>query len=257
MEPQRLSSIHGWEWIKQGFALFMKSPLLWIVLLMIFLIAAIGFSNVPVVGEPLVSLLVPVILVGLMTGCRALEQDDELELAHLFSGFHRHTAHLITLGGISLVSQFMIFGVMMLLGGADLVSFMMNGPPDPDPELVMEAIKSAGLALMVGAVLFSMLTMAMQYAPYLVYFNDIAPVQAMKLSFRAFTYNIGPMLVYFSTFMILAFLASMPAFLGWLVLIPLIFTSLYASFRSIFPVVQGVSSIPLKNSVSDSDDGTF
>lgn len=257
MEPQRLNGIQGWEWIKQGFALFMRAPLLWIVLLMIGLFATIGFSSIPVVGEPLVSLLMPVILVGLMTGCRSLEQDEELELAHLFSGFHRHTTHLVTLGGISLVSQFLIFGVMMLLGGADLVSLMMSGQPDPDPELVMEAITGAGLALMVGTVLFCMLMMAMQYAPLLVFFNDTAPVQAMKLSLRAFTHNIGPMLVYFTTFIILAFLASMPAFLGWLVLLPLVFTSLYASFRNIFPVAQEVSSIPVENSVSDSDDGTF
>ena len=30
MEPQRLKSRQGWEWIKQGYGLFMKSPLLWI-----------------------------------------------------------------------------------------------------------------------------------------------------------------------------------------------------------------------------------
>ncbi|MDX8386496.1 MAG: BPSS1780 family membrane protein [Gallionella sp.] len=257
MEPQRLNSIQGWEWIKQGFALFMKAPLLWIVLIIICLIATVGFSSVPVVGEPLVSLLMPVILIGLMTGCRSLEQGEELELAHLFSGFHRHTTHLVTLGGISLVSQFMIFGVMMVLGGAALVSILMSGQPDPDPELVMEAITGAGLALMVGAALFSMLMMAMQYAPMLVYFNNIAPAQAMKLSFRAFIYNIGPMLVYFTTFMILAFLASMPAFLGWLVLLPLVFTSLYASFRNIFPVAQEVNSISVESNVSDSDDSTL
>ncbi len=257
MEPQRLNSLHGWEWIKLGFALFMKAPLLWIVILMIGLVATVGFSSVPVIGEPLVSLLMPVIVVGLMTGCRSLEQDEELELAHLFSGFHHHTTQLVTLGGISLVSQFIIFGVMMLLGGADLVSILMSGQPDPDPELVIEAIKGAGLALLVGAVLFSILMMAAQYAPMLVYFYDVAPVQAMKLSFRAFTHNIGAMLVYFTTFMFLGFLASMPAFLGWLVLLPLVFTSLYVSFFRIFPVNQEDNSVLVENSVPDSDDNTF
>jgi uncharacterized membrane protein len=257
MEPQRLNTIQGWEWIKQGFALFMKAPLWWIVLLMICLIATIGFSSIPVVGEPLVSLLMPVFLVGLMMVCRSLEQGEELELAHLFSGFHRHTTHLVTLGGISLVSQFMIFGLMMLLGGADLVNILMSSQPDPDPEMVMEAISGAGSALMVGAALFSILMMAMQYAPMLVYCNDVAPLRAMQLSFRAFTHNIGPMLVYFTTFMILGFLASMPALLGWLVLLPLVFTSLYASFRDIFPIVQEIGNIPAESSVSSSGDNTL
>lgn len=65
----------------------MKAPLLWIVLLMICIISMAGLSAVPVVGEPLASLLLPVVLAGLMVGCRALEQGEELELAHLFSGF--------------------------------------------------------------------------------------------------------------------------------------------------------------------------
>src|SRR3989338_2706613 len=79
MEPQSLAAGQGWEWIKQGFSLFKKAPLLWIVLLMIFLAAAVAVSNIPVVGEPLVSLLMPVISVGLMTCCRSLENNEELE----------------------------------------------------------------------------------------------------------------------------------------------------------------------------------
>jgi len=38
----------------------------------------------------------PVIVAGLMTGCRALEMNEELELAHLFSGFKQHTSQLVT-----------------------------------------------------------------------------------------------------------------------------------------------------------------
>ncbi|HEX5338605.1 MAG TPA: BPSS1780 family membrane protein, partial [Gallionella sp.] len=112
MEPQRLSSGHGLQWIKQGYAIFMKAPLLWIVLLLICFISVAGVSAVPVVGEPLASLLLPALLVGLMAGCRALEQGDDLELAHLFSGFQQHTAQLITLGGIALVAQLLIFGLL-------------------------------------------------------------------------------------------------------------------------------------------------
>jgi hypothetical protein len=102
MEPLRLPARNGWEWIKQGFALFMKAPLLWIVLLFICLITALAISSVPIVGQPLMSLLMPAILVGLMAGCRALGQGEELELAHLLRGFKRHTSQLVTLGGIAL-----------------------------------------------------------------------------------------------------------------------------------------------------------
>jgi uncharacterized membrane protein len=254
MEPQRLKAGQGWEWIKQGYALFIKAPLLWIVLLFICVIAAVGLSNVPVVGEPLVSLLMPAILVGLMAGCRALSQDEELELAHLFSGFKQHTSQLVTLGGISLAGQFLIFGVMMLVGGATLVGILMNGQPDADPNVMMQAVAGAGFAVLLGIVLFSLLMMAMQFAPMLVFFRNVPPVQAMKLSLRAFLHNVGPMLVYGITFLLLAILASIPMMLGWLVLLPLVFTSLYASYCDIFPPVKEASSTPLEGDVISRDD---
>jgi uncharacterized membrane protein len=257
MEPQRLKARQGWEWIKQGYALFIKAPLLWIVLLFICVIAAVVLSSVPVVGEPLVSLLMPAILVGLMAGCRALSQDEELELAHLFSGFKQHTSQLVTLGGISLVGQFLIFGAMMMVGGATLVGILMSGQPDTDPNVLMQAVAGAGFAVLLGIVLFGLLMMAMQFAPMLVFFNNVPPVQAMKLSLRAFLHNIGPMLVYGITFLFLAILASLPMMLGWLVLLPLVFTSLYASYCDIFPPVKEASNTPPQSEFFKRDDQTF
>lgn len=235
MEPLRLEATRGLQWIKKGYALFMKSPLLWIVLLAICFVAAAGLSAVPVIGEPLVSLLMPVVVIGLMTGCRSLELGDELELMHLFSGFVRHTSHLITLGGIALVSQYLIFGAMMMAGGVTLVGILMSNQAPTNPEVIQQAIAGAGASVIVGIALFSVLLMAMQFAPMLVFFRNVTPLHAMKLSLRAFTHNMGAMLVYGMAFLLLGILASMPMMLGWLILMPMIFTSLYASFCDIFP----------------------
>jgi len=257
MEPQRLAAGQGWQWIKQGYALFMKAPLLWIVLLLICFIALAGLSAVPVVGEPLASLLLPVVLAGLMVGCRALEQGEELELAHLFSGFRKHTAQLVTLGGIALVGQYLVFGVMMMVGGATLVSILMSGQPVEDPEIIKQAVSGAGIAVLLGITLFSMLLMAMQFAPMLVYFNNATPLQAMKLSLRAFVANVGAMSVYGVTFIMLAILASIPMMLGWLVLMPIVFTSLYASYCGIFPAAKEGVQPAAGNDVSTPDSNTL
>lgn len=257
MEPQRLQTGQGWQWIKQGYALFMKAPLLWIVVLLICFIAVAGLSAVPVVGEPLASLLLPAVLVGLMVGCRALEHGEELELAHLFSGFRQHTAQLVTLGGIALVGQFLIFGVMMMVGGATLVSILMSGQPVEDPEIIRQAMSGAGIAILLGITLFSVLLMSMQFAPMLVYFNNATPLEAMKLSLRAFIGNIGAMSVYGVTFMFLAILASIPMMLGWLVLMPLVFTSLYACYCDIFPAAKEGEQPSAKSDVFTPDKGMF
>jgi len=257
MEPQHLQAAQGWQWIRQGYALFMKAPLLWIVILLICFIAAAGLSAVPVVGEPLASLLLPAVLVGLMAGCCALEHGDELELAHLFSGFRQHTAQLVTLGGIALVGQYLIFGAMMMVGGATLVSILMSGQPVENPEVVRQAISGAGMAILLGLTLFSLLLMAMQFAPMLVYFNGVAPLQAMRLSLRAFTANLGAMLVYGMTFMLLAILATIPMMLGWLLLLPVMFTSIYACYRGIFPAPKGDAPPSVRNDAFTPDKGAF
>jgi uncharacterized membrane protein len=257
MEPLRLPTRQGWEWIKQGFALFMKAPLLWIVLLFICLIAALAISSVPVVGQPLMSLLMPAVLVGLMAGCRALSQGEELELAHLFRGFKQHTSQLVTLGGISLVSQYLILGLMMAVGGTALVGVLMGNQPETDPGVIAQAFAGAGFAILLGVVLFSMLMMAMQFAPMLVFFRNVPPLQAMKLSLRAFLYNALPMLLYWITFLMLGILASLPMMLGWVVLLPLVFTTLYASYSDIFPPLKETVDAPPQNEIFKSDDSTF
>jgi uncharacterized membrane protein len=257
MEPQRLPLRQGWEWIKQGYALFIKAPLLWIVLLFICMIAAVVISSVPIVGQPLMSLLMPAILVGLMAGCRALSQGEELELMHLISGFKQHTSQLVTLGGISLVGQYLILGLMMAVGGATLVGVLMSGQPETDPNVMIQAFAGAGFAVLLGIVLFSLLIMAMQFAPMLVYFRNVPPLQAMKLSLRAFLYNALPMLLYGITFALLAILASLPMMLGWLVVLPMVFTTLYVSYNDIFPPLNETVNTPPQNDMFKSDESTF
>jgi uncharacterized membrane protein len=109
---------------------------------------------------------------------------------------------------------------------------------------MMQAVSGAGLAVLLGIILFIVLIMAMQFAPLLVFFNDVTPLMAMKLSLRAFVNNIGAMLVYGMTFMLLAILASIPMMLGWLILLPLVFTSLYASYSEIFPADKETGGAP-------------
>lgn len=254
MEAQRLPAIQGWNWIKRGYRLFVMAPLLWIVLLLIWLTGIILLSAVPVVGDPLTSLLLPASLVGFMLGCRALEKGDELELAHLLGGFRLRTAQLVTLGGIALALQFTIFGVMAALGGGELIATLM-GQHVQDPEALAQIIATSGTSILIGFALLSVLLMAMQFAPMLVYFNGIAPLAAMRLSLRAFLVNIGPMLVYSITFVPLAMLASMPMMLGWVLLLPVMITSLYACYSDIFPV-QAEPPRAVENEVAGGDDQT-
>ncbi len=237
MEARKVHAMHGWMWIKHGYWLFKKNPLLWMVLTAIGVVGIFGISTIPLVGDPLSTLLFPAVLSGYMFGCHALAQGEELELAHLFGGFQQYAQKLVTLGGVNLVIQLLILGVMMVTGGATLVSILMDSKAGAeDPAILIQAITGAGLAILIGATLFTVLLMAMQFAPMLVIFGKMAPVPAMKASLHAFLRNMIPLSVYGLLLLPFAILASLPMMLGWLVLLPVIITSLYAIYRDLFPM---------------------
>lgn len=235
MEARKVPAAHGWLWIKQAYDLFRRSPLLWMVLTAIGVVGMAAISYIPVVGELLTTILMPVLLAGYMLGAKALAEGEELELAHLFAGLQHNAQELISLGGINLVGQLLSLGAMMLTGGAALVTLILSGKQIDDPAVLMNALTGAGLALLVGATLFTLLLMAMQFAPMLVIFQHMTPVLAMKTSLHAFIRNMIPLTVYGLMLLPFAIIASMPMMLGWLVLLPIIIASMYTIYIDLFP----------------------
>lgn len=236
MEAKRLPAAHGWLWVKQGIALFQKSAVLWVVLSAIGMIGLMVLSAIPEVGEPLSTLLFPVLYGGLLLGAKALEQGEELELAHLFAGFQRNTQQLVTLGGITLVVQLLILGMMKLTGGSTLADILLSGKPVEDPAVLAQALEAAGGSLFVALLLFTALLLATQFAPMLVLFENMAPVAAMKTSMRFCLRNMPALSLYGVIMLSFAILASIPMMLGWFVLLPLMFTSIYAAYNDIADV---------------------
>lgn len=232
MEPRQVVAGQGWQWIVEGFDLFKKSPIIWVVLFIILLLIAIALHFIPILGPLVLYILSPVFLAGLMVGCKAQQSGEELEIAHLFAGFKKNTNSLITLGGVYLVGQIIIFGVMFIFGGGAIFALMRGG--QPDLAAMTAALSSAMLAVLIGLALYIPLVMALWFAPALVIFNDVQPVPALKSSFNACLKNINPFFIYGIALFVLSIIASIPLFLGFLVLVPVISTSVYTSYRDIY-----------------------
>ena len=90
------------------------------------------------------------------------------------------------------------------------------------------------LAMLVSLVLTVPLFMGIWFAPALVLFNNMHPVDAIKASFNACLKNVVPFLVFWVITLVLIFFAALPVGLGFLVLIPVLAGSVYASYRDIF-----------------------
>jgi hypothetical protein len=243
MKAKQNGAKQGLQWILNGFHLFRCSPILWIILcgswLSIAVLFAALFSFTPLaslpfnIGQAIFTILSPVFLAGLMTGCKALDQDKDLEIGHLFGGFRANTVPLITLGGISLVGSLLILSLASLIGGETLMDLLLEGKRINENELktVSGNMLSATLVILALSV---PLMMATWFAPLLIMFDHISPYAAMRLSFFGCLSNFIPLQIYGIALIILTIISSIPYGLGFFILIPTVFASIYSSYKAIF-----------------------
>ena len=232
LQARQLPVEQGWRWITAGFSLFRKSPLIWIVLTITLFFLGFALSLLPIIGQLLFTLASPVFLAGLVDGARTLARGGELEISHLFAGFRKNAAPLVTLGGIYLVGQLLIFGAMMMVGGSGLYSLLIGGEETVEYEGMLDAML---LPLLLGMALSIPLMMALWFAPVLVYFDDVSPLNSISASFYACLANIVPFVLYGVVLFVLAFIATIPFGLGFLILIPTVIASIYQGYVDIFP----------------------
>ena len=74
--------------------------------------------------------------------------------------------------------------------------------------------------------------------------HDVDVIAALKFSFAGCVKNVIPYLLYGIIGLLFSIAASIPLGMGWLVLLPMIFISIYLSYQDIFPDAQapGTSS---------------
>lgn len=133
-------------------------------------------------------------------------------------------------GLLSLVAIVVIMvPAMLMAGGAGFFAGMHGG---------VAGYAAMGLTMVLVVLLVMALSipisMAMWFAPALVTFHDLKPVDALKMSFFACLKNIVPFLLYAIILVVLSIIAAIPFGLGFLVLIPVVLASIYSAYRDIF-----------------------
>ena len=243
MEVRFVPAGRGWQWIADGFALFRMNAAMWIAIILALYASFALLVRIPVLGVA-VLLFFPALLVGLMQGCRSLEAGEGLHFKHLLAGFRKHTAYLVTLGGISLIGNLLLLMLFVTMSGEATVSIMKHaasGAADPAAaEAVLKAAPKVFTAALVVMTLSLPLLMGLWFAPLLVYFDDLKPLRALYVSLWACWKNGLPFLVYgilvFVGLMLLTpfAMALRQTDLSLWLLAPVLVPSVYASYKDIF-----------------------
>lgn len=225
----------GWQWITAAFQLFRRNPLVWVVLNLVLLLIGVGLSVLPVIGAYVLYLLTPVFLGGIMVAAKDLEAGQDIEIAHLFHGFRHNAAHLVTVGGVYLVGQVVISGVMLTVGGPEFQEAAKAGFGALDASaLTPEGARRVLQAMLVGTLLFVPLAMAVWFAPALVILDDQPGFQALWTSLLACLRNALPLLLYSIVSSVLLLFAVIPFGLGLILWIPVMLLTIYTSYRDVF-----------------------
>lgn len=235
MNPKAMSIDRGAGWLLEGFGYFRNSALNWIGACILLFVISIVISLVPFIGGVAVNILMPVFMAGLILGCHAQHQGGEFTVNHLFAGFSNNTAQLIVLGLIYLLGMIVItiialIMIFFMLGGLAFLEHLESGNPD----MILQNIRGVMLVLLVALMLYLPLLMAYWFAPALIVLNDVAPVDALIMSFKGCLVNILPFTLYGIVGLILAVIAVIPFGLGLLLLGPMIVASVYIAYRDIF-----------------------
>lgn len=247
-EIQKVPASHGWLWIKHGYRLIVRSPLQAFSLAMVVALGLFLVMLIPMGGALLSILIMPVLLAGYMRVCRSLEYNEKVVPRSVFAGFQHRTAQLVSLGGMLLLGILAVSMVTATLGGPALNAILAAYQAHPDSAALVEALFAPGsgvqLSLMAGLALLFVLMLAMQFAPMLVFFDQMAPWQALKASLLASARNIVPFTVYSLIMQLFAFaLSSIPLGLGWIILLPIGLTSMYVGYRDIFSEAKTTETV--------------
>lgn len=232
MDFKKLDMGQGVAWYGCGWNLFRQTASMWVLTGILFLV--IGFISflIPVLGPMVFMLLVPMLAAGFYFGADDVRQGRSLKAGSLFQAFSEEQVRtpLLILGALFLGLIVIAAAVMMLAAGTGMMSM---GPNDGvAPQKLFS--RGFGLGFVTMLLVQVLIAMCMFFAIPLTVFDKLAPIDAIKTSFQAAVRNILPSLLFIIVYIVLAFIASIPFLLGFIVLLPIVFCSIYCAYREVF-----------------------
>lgn len=235
-EPNKLSAGTGWAFISDAFTIFKDNMGSWFLAGLAYIAIIIMLSLVsvvlPVLPDIAMGIIAQFMVVGFAYKAHLQVNGHDNTVSDIFAGFKMNAGRQI-----GLYFMFMLMIVIFVVFAVFLSSMFLGGfAMFTNPENLMQegqVLSIALLMMLVGFAFMIPVLMAYWFAPILIGVHDMGIIDAMKLSFKACLRNALPFLVFSLIFTVLAIIASIPLFLGWLILLPVLLLTYYTSYRYI------------------------
>lgn len=242
----KLPASTGFLWVKQGFALFRRQPAAMSTLFLGYMFLMLLVGVVPVLGQVLPVVLVPVFSMAFMQGCADIEQGKRIVPAVLLTGFRKPAvAPLFTLGLLYLLVAALALGASALADGGKFFQ-LLTGQAEPSAVLTKDS--DMGSALLLAVAIYIPGAMAFCFAAPLIAWQGMGLWKAIFFSFFAVLRSLKAFIVFMLCWFLISVLVSevIIVLLGrsegaMVVMLPLsviltvmLHCSFYASYRQIF-----------------------
>lgn len=233
MTPHVSDPTDAFDWYARGWRLFLRQPLMWVGLTLLFLVIGLVMNLVPLIGGLAFALCLPAFAAGFLHAADQAHRGNPVLPTHLFKAFQirENLTTLLTLGLIPLAASLAgAILIALLLGGA-----MGVGAITQSDDATLGALVGGGLMLPLLSIgFFALMVAALIYAIPLVWFHQATAKDAVMGSLEASARNVLPLMLFTAIYVVLSFIAAIPAGLGFLVLIPVISGATYTSYRQLW-----------------------
>lgn len=190
----KLPARTGWLWVKEGFALFRRQPAEISALFLAYMLLMICVGIVPLIGQMLPLILVPVFAMAFMQACVNIEQGRKVYPNLLMTGFRSPALRrLLALGVLYLAAAILAIGASILVDGGVFWKIV-SGGRDLDEETIRQA--NLSLSMLISGVVYLPFAMAFWYAAPLIAWQEMGVGKAVFYSFFAVWRNAGAFVVY-------------------------------------------------------------
>lgn len=258
-QPQIVNSSEGQSWLLQGFRIFQKQPLIWILSLFAYWTAMFLIGLIPYFGLITTLVLSPGLAFGFIALARAVDEDEVPLPKLIISGFlGPHSKTMLILGTIYILEILLVLLLSLTLDGGSLLKVVTTGE---FPNFSQDPNKTPNnYGAIVAVIAYVPVMMSFWYAPQLVVWNKLSATKAVFYSFYAVWLNrksflfyglswfvvvifcvllLGALASFFTTFKQLLAIGILPLSL---VFMAIAHGSYYASTKSVFMRVEKIDS---------------
>jgi hypothetical protein len=180
---QKLPATSGFLWIRQGFAIFRKKPAELSTLFLTYMFLMLALGIIPVIGQLLPLILVPVFAIAFMQACMNVENDQRVFPNLLLVGFRSPAVRsLLLLGVLYLLAALVAIGASSLVDGGALWQAMVSRSDLDTPDV---RHSNMSLAMVFAALVYLPAAMAFWFAAPLLVWQQMPLPKALFYSFFA------------------------------------------------------------------------